>query len=172
MANWTVVLPYTHELATWWTELGLTDLPAQESAAVTAEQVRQLLHAQGWLPSEHTYEHEGIPITSFYAQRRADGAWPPFSEIDVWPDSLSVRHGGYACWVLAVGASGTCGALIAWDEGGAGPVLCTPTTSYEQFSRAFGHPSDVERASAWSLPDDPPPPLPVPTRPSRRLPSR
>ena len=128
-----------------WTELGLTDLPAEASAAVTVEQVRQLLHAQGWPLSEHQDDHDGTSITSFSAERRTDGTWPPFSEIDVWPSHVSVRHGGYACWVLAVGASATCGPLVAWDEGGAGPVLCTPTTTYAQFARAFGHRGDAER---------------------------
>ena len=152
MANATLLLPYQHNEADMWIELGLTDLPAEASTAVTAEQVRHLLRAQGWPVSESVREHEGAPIISFSAQQRADGAWPPFTEIDVWPDFVSVRHGGYACWLLAVNASATHGALVAWDEGGSGPVLCTPTTTYEQFSQAFDYEGDVGRDAAWSLP--------------------
>lgn len=135
-----------------WAELGLTDLPASASAAVTAEQVRQLLHEQEWTLSEHTEEHDGAPVTLFSAARRADGAWPPFSEIEVRPSHVSVRHGGYACWLLAVDAAATSGPLVAWDEGGAGPVLCTPTTTYEEFTRAFGYEGDVQRDARWLLP--------------------
>lgn len=151
MANWTLVLPYRPGEAQLWTELGLTDLPADPSAAVPAAQVRQLLHAQGWLLSEDTAEREGSAVTTFFAQRRPDGAWPPFFEVAVGPTHASVRHGGYACWLIAVAASATCGPQVAWDEGGAGPVLCTPATTYEQFTRAFGHEGDLERDAMWSL---------------------
>lgn len=153
MASWTIVLPCRPDEAQMWTELGLTDLPEDASAPASVEQVRQLLQAQGWLFDEETDEHDGEPILSFWARRRADGAWPPFSCIDVWPDHFSVRHGGYTCWLLAVGASATCGPLVAWAESGAGPVLCTPATTYEQFASAFGYEGDAERDGAWALPD-------------------
>ncbi len=92
---------------------------------------------------------KGAPITSFSPQLR-DGAWPPFSKIDVWPDFVSVRHGGYAAYAVTVLGSQVCGPLVALDGSGAGLAVVTADTTYEEFSRAFGFDGDEERDSAWT----------------------
>ena len=145
MANSTLVFPPRPEDHEWLAEIGLTGLPPVASSPVRPEQVRHVLDELGWSYSEGS----GEEITHFSCELR-DGAWPPFTEITVFTEMTGVRHGGYAAFVVDVHASRSNGPLVAWDEGGAGPVLVTPALTYEEFAAGFGYPGDLERDAAWS----------------------
>lgn len=154
MANSTLVFPARPEDHGWLAEIGLTGLSPVASSPVRPEQVRHVLDELGWSYSEGSerwspLEGPAEEVTHFSCELR-DGAWPPFTEITVFVDITGVRHGGYAAFVVAVHASRSNGPLVAWDEGGAGPVLVTPALTYEEFAAGFGYPGDLERDAAWS----------------------
>lgn len=136
MANWTVIWPAGAADAEWLEDLEPAALPPVRGTPVAPDQVRAALTDLGWAFSETADEHDGVPVARFSAELR-DGVWPPFSEVEVWPDQLSVRQGGCAAYLLAVRACRTCGPLLALDMGGAGPVLVTPDLTWEKFASAF-----------------------------------
>lgn len=152
MANWVYVFTYRPELEQWVTEAGTTDVPAGPSDPVPVALLRQAILRAGWTFSETAGGDDSKEVARFSSARRADGASPPFTSIDVWPDFFSVRHGGYACWVLAVVAAAACGPQVAMHDSGTEPVVCTEAMTYEQWGRAFGYEADVVADAAWYLP--------------------
>lgn len=151
MAEGAVILPFSHdpELLAWLRESGVPDLPVVAGLPLAPADVRQILDDSDWPYREAEREHEGSRITNFTCERRGD-AWPPFTEVDVWPDFVAVRHGGYPAYVIAVGAAARVGPQVVTHDSGGGPAVVTAETTYEQFSRASGYQGDLHRDSAWS----------------------